>query len=124
MDAGRRHRRRADEQLDAEVRIPLSRFRICFEQHRCDRSGYGWRNDLYAGQICRQYLAYRLELSVPLNTRGGKTRRRYSSPASPLPTKAIRMKLVAPGVPSGTPATTITRSPDLAKPSLKARRQA
>jgi len=32
--------------------------------------------------------------------------------------------LVAPGVPSGTPATTITRWPGLAKPSLNAMRQA
>jgi len=32
--------------------------------------------------------------------------------------------LVAPGVPNGTPATTITRCPALAKPSLKAMPQA
>ncbi len=36
----------------------------------------------------------------------------------------MRSMLVAPGVQSGTPATTITRWPALAKPSLKASRQA
>ena len=40
------------------------------------------------------------------------------------PTKAMRTMLVAPGVPSGTPATMMTRWPALAKPSLKAMRQA
>src|SRR6266853_2981000 len=36
----------------------------------------------------------------------------------------MRTMLVAPGVPSGTPATMMTRCPALAKPSLKAIRQA
>ena len=36
------------------------------------------------------------------------------------PTKATRIMLVAPGVPSGTPATMMTRWPALANPSLKA----
>ena len=40
------------------------------------------------------------------------------------PTNAIRIMLVAPGVPSGRPATMMTRRPALAKPSRKARRQA
>ena len=44
--------------------------------------------------------------------------------AASAPTKAIRIMLVAPGVPSGTPATMMTRRPALAKPSLNASRQA
>ena len=48
----------------------------------------------------------------------------HSSCAASCPTNAMRSMLVAPGVPSGTPATMITRWPALAKPSLKARRQA
>lgn len=44
----------------------------------------------------------------------------HPSPAASDPTKAMRIMLVAPGVPSGTPATTMMRSPALAKPSLKA----
>ena len=36
------------------------------------------------------------------------------------PTVAMRRLLVAPGVPNGTPATTIMRSPSPAKPSIKA----
>ena len=40
------------------------------------------------------------------------------------PTKAMRTMLVAPGVPSGTPATMMTRRPAFAKPSLNAMRQA
>ena len=34
------------------------------------------------------------------------------------PTVAMRRLLVAPGVPNGTPATTMMRSPSLAKPSI------
>ena len=44
----------------------------------------------------------------------------HPSPAASEPTKAMRIMLVAPGVPSGTPATTMTRWPALAKPSLNA----
>ena len=40
------------------------------------------------------------------------------------PTKAMRSMLVAPGVPSGTPATMMTRRPALAKPSENAIRLA
>ena len=49
---------------------------------------------------------------------------RYKSRPASAPTNAIRSMLVAPGVPSGTPATTITRCPARAKPSLNASRQA
>src|SRR6266851_1998301 len=47
-----------------------------------------------------------------------------SSCADSEPTNAMRNILVAPGVPSGTPATMMTRWPALEKPSLKARRHA
>src|SRR5437763_1127559 len=49
---------------------------------------------------------------------------RHQSPAASDPTNAIRTMLVAPGVPSGTPATMMMRWPALAKPSRNAMRQA
>ena len=58
---------------------------------------------------------------MPAARAGSRAKRcDHPSPAASDPTKAMRIMLVAPGVPSGTPATTMTRSPALAKPSLNA----
>ena len=55
------------------------------------------------------------DLSAPLFASGI-----YTSVIARPPTKATLIMFVVPGVPSGTPATTMTRWPALAKPSLNA----
>ncbi len=57
--------------------------------------------------------------SAPCANSAAKSKARRSSYFPP-PTNATRSMLVAPGVPSGTPAVITIRSPCLAKPSLKA----
>jgi hypothetical protein len=50
--------------------------------------------------------------------RNGAATAKYAALSAQAPTVAIRKLLVAPGVPNGTPATMMMRSPSPAKPSI------
>ena len=91
-----------------------------------DREGRGRDPSLglrRAGAQRRDPVIHRMRGRLSAGSVRWRRRDRISAPAS-APTNAMRSMLVAPGVPSGTPATMMTRRPALAKPSANAMRLA